>query len=305
MLLQLYRQYGVSYYCRLFGKTRQAFYEQQNKPNNEGLQTAMILKLVQEIRNDLPRCGTEKLLHLLQPKFNEHQIKIGRDGLYRLLGEHGYLIRFRKRKPYTTNSNHPYKKYPNLIRKLIITRAGKLWVSDITYIRLTNGFAYLCIITDAYSHKIVGYKLHWNLAAQGAIDALHIAAKDERITSELIHHSDRGIQYCCQDYVQEIKRYKIQLSMTENGDPYENPVAERINGILKHEHGLNATFTNYQAAKTAVDLAVKNYNELRPHNSCNRLTPIAAHELQGMLKKHWRPKKYAKRTHHEEEPIPI
>jgi putative transposase len=295
MLLQLYARYGVSYYCKLFGRTRQAFYEQQNKPTDRGLQGSFILKLVQEIRVDLPRCGTEKLLHILQSKFIEHGIKIGRDGLYQLLGEHGYLIRFRRRKPYTTNSKHHYKKYPNLIRQLVVTRAGKLWVSDITYIRLTSGFAYLSIITDAYSHKIVGYKLHSTLAAQGAIDALLMASFDEKITSELIHHSDRGIQYCCHDYVQEINRFKIQLSMTENGDPYENPVAERINGILKYEHGLNVTFASYDAAKTAVDLAVKNYNHLRPHDSCNRHTPIAAHELSGILKKHWKPKKYAKK----------
>jgi putative transposase len=295
MLLQLYARYGVSYYCKLFGRTRQAFYEQQNKPIDRGLQGSFILKLVQEIRVDLPRCGTEKLLHILQSKFIEHGIKIGRDGLYQLLGEHGYLIRFRRRKPYTTNSKHHYKKYPNLIRQLVVTRAGKLWVSDITYIRLTSGFAYLSIITDAYSHKIVGYKLHSTLAAQGAIDALLMASFDEKITSELIHHSDRGIQYCCHDYVKEINRFKIQLSMTENGDPYENPVAERINGILKYEHGLNVTFTSYDAAKTAVDLAVKNYNHLRPHDSCNRHTPIAAHELSGILKKHWKPKKYAKK----------
>jgi putative transposase len=295
MLLQLYAGYGVSYYCKLFGRTRQAFYEQQNKPTDMGLQGSFILKLVQEIRVDLPRCGTEKLLHLLQSKFIEHGIKMGRDGLYQLLGEHGYLIRFRRRKPYTTNSNHHYKKYPNLIRQLVVTRAGKLWVSDITYIRLVNGFAYLSIITDAYSHKIVGYKLHRTLAAQGAIDALLMASFDEKITSELIHHSDRGIQYCCQDYVKEINRFKIQLSMTENGDPYENPVAERINGILKYEHGLNATFASYETAKTVTDLAVKNYNYLRPHDSCNRHTPIVAHELSGILKKHWKPKKYAKK----------
>lgn len=300
MLLQLYGQWGVSYYCKLFGKTRQAFYEQQNKPADTGLQEAMVLKLVQEIRVDLPRCGTEKLQHLLQPRFMEHGIKIGRDGLYNLLAEHGYLIRFRRRKPYTTNSNHHYKKYPNLIRQLVITRAGKLWVSDITYIRLVNGFAYLSIITDAYSHKIVGYKLHLTLAAQGAIDALQMAGKDVKITSELIHHSDRGIQYCCHDYVQEINRLHIQLSMTENGDPYENPVAERINGILKYEHGLNVTFANYEAARTATDLAVKNYNHLRPHDSCNRLTPMVAHEQTGFLKKYWKPKKYAKKKQEQE-----
>ena len=156
------------------------------------------------------------------------------------------------------------------------------------------------IITDAYSHKIVGYKLHPSLAAQGAIDALQMAAKDVQITGELIHHSDRGIQYCCHDYVQEINHLHIQLSMTENGDPYENPVAERINGILKQEHGLNATFVNYETAKLATDLAVKNYNNFRPHDSCNRLTPVVAHELSGILKKYWKPKNYTKKKYKEE-----
>lgn len=292
MLMQLYSHYGVSYYCRLFGKTRQAFYDQKNKPSDTGMKDALVLKLVQEIRNDLPRCGSDKLHILLQDAFAWHGIKMGRDALNDLLGKHGYLIRCRRRKPYTTNSRHHYKKYPNLIRELTITRPGKLWVSDITYLRLKSSFAYLSIITDAYSHKIVGYKLHPTLAAQGAVDALKMASKDTRITSELIHHSDRGIQYCCHDYVQEIEGLNIQLSMTEKGDPYENPVAERINGILKHEHLLAQIFPSFEAAKNEVDKAVKAYNELRLHDSCNRMTPQAAHLQTGILKKHWKPKKY-------------
>jgi transposase InsO family protein len=295
LLLQLYSQYSLNYYCKLFGKSRQAYYEQKNKPEKDGFQEALILKLVAEIRKDLPRCGTDKLYFMLKNEFLAHQIKIGRDGLYRILGEYGLLIRYRKRKPYTTNSNHYYKKYPNLIRHLTVFEAGKLWVSDITYIRMNAGFAYLSIITDAYSYKIVGYKLHPTLHAKGAIDALMMASKDTKITKELIHHSDRGIQYCCHEYVEMIDYLNIQMSMTENGDPYENAVAERINGILKYEHGLKETFKNLQTAQLAVDIAVKAYNELRIHDSCNRLTPIKAHEEKGVLKKYWKKKVFTKK----------
>lgn len=290
--MQLYSRFSISYYCKLFGKSRQAFYEQIKSPTDKGLQDALVLRLVAEIREDLPRCGTDKLYFMLQNSFSEHRIKLGRDGLYRLLGKYGLLIRHRRRKPYTTNSNHHYKKYPNLIKGMQLTQAGELWVSDITYIRLNSGFCYLSIITDAYSHKIIGYKLHPTLHSEGAIDALIMAAKDKKRLSHLIHHSDRGIQYCCVEHVRMIEHLGIRLSMTEKGDPYENAIAERINGILKHEHGLKQIFTNYQAAMQAVDEAIKKYNEIRPHDSCDRLTPRMAHEQKGVLKKHWKVKKY-------------
>lgn len=293
--MQLYSHYSVGYYCKLFGKSRQGFYEQKNEQNNKGLQDALVLKLVAEIRDDLPRCGTDKLHFMLQRSFADHRIKLGRDGLYDLLGRYGLLIRHRKRKPYTTNSHHRYKKYPNLIKEMVLTQAGMLWVSDITYLRIASEFAYLSIITDAYSHKIVGYKLHKTLHAQGAIDALIMADKDERKTDKLIHHSDRGIQYCCNDYVQMIAHCNIQLSMTEKGDPYENAIAERVNGILKYEHGLKETFGSFNEAKNAADDAVKKYNGLRIHDSCSRLTPVMAHEQKGVLQKYWKPKVYAKK----------
>jgi putative transposase len=293
--VQLYSHFSVSYYCRLFGKSRQAFYGQKNQNNDKGFEDALVLKLVAEIRRDLPRCGADKLHCMLQPSFTEHGIKLGRDGLYRLLGSYGLLIRHRNRKPYTTNSNHPYKKYPNLIRDMKLTRAGELWVSDITYIRKVSGFSYLCIITDAYSHKIVGYKLHPTLHSKGAEDALIMASGDAKKTDKLIHHSDRGIQYCCSEYVRMIEHYGIRLSMTEKGDPYENAIAERVNGILKHEHGLKQTFATEAQAKQAVDMAVKNYNEIRIHDSVARLTPVMAHEQKGILKKHWKAKVYRKK----------
>jgi len=300
----MYSQFSISYYCKLFGKSRQAFYEQKNGVTDKGLQDAIVLKLVNEIRLDLPQCGTDKLYHSLKAAFEQHGIKLGRDGLYRLLGRYGLLVRCRKRKPFTTNSNHRYKKYPNLIRDMLVGQAGQLWVSDITYIRIAYGFCYLSIITDAYSHKIVGYKLHPTLEAQGAIDALLMAAKDVKRTSSLIHHSDRGIQYCCNEHVKMIEHFGIQLSMTEKGDPYENAMAERVNGILKYEHNLKQTFADYSTAKEAVDDAVKKYNEIRIHDSCGRLTPMQAHEQKGVLKKYWKPKVYRK-THAEQKVLQL
>jgi putative transposase len=301
--VQLYSAYSISYCCSLFGKSRQAYYEQKDKDKDKGFEAALVLKLVAGIRKDLPRCGTDKLHFMLRSDFNTHGIKLGRDGLYRLLGQYGLLIRQRKRRPYTTDSNHHYRKYPNLIRNKILSRAGQLWVSDITYIRTVKGFCYLSIITDAYSHKIVGYKLHPTLQAGGAIDALIMAATDVRRTSVLVHHSDRGIQYCCADYVRMAEHYGIQLSMTENGDPYENAIAERINGILKQEHGLYETFSGNEAAAKAVDEAVRKYNGLRIHDSCARLTPIVAHEQNGGLRKYWYPKRYKTQKQQQEQAI--
>jgi len=252
------------------------------------MSAVIVLKLVGEIRQDLPRAGVPKLHYLLQGKFVEHGIKMGRDALYQLLGEHGYLLRYRRRKPYTTNSNHPYKKYPNLIREIkYLTHPGQLWVSDITYIRLKEGFAYLSIVTDAYSHKIIGYCLHPSLHSDGPIGALLQAIQSKRGAS-LIHHSDRGTQYCCAEYVKVLEHYNIQISMTEKGDPYENAIAERINGILKGDFLLDKTFSSFSEACQAVDQAVEKYNHIRPHDSCDRLTPVQAHNQTGFLRKRWK-----------------
>lgn len=293
--MQLYSFYSVNYYCKLFGKSRQAYYEQQKETNDKGLEEVLVINLVKEIRSDLPRCGVDKLHFMLKDTFSAHGLKIGRDKLYDLVGQYGLLIRYRNRKPYTTNSYHHFKKYPNLIREKVITQAGELWVSDITYLRTVNGFSYLSIITDAYSHKIVGYKLHKTLQSEGAVDALIMANKDAGKTDKLIHHSDRGIQYCCREYVQMILHFGIQLSMTEKGDPYENAIAERVNGILKYEFDLRQTFNSHESAEHAVHDAIKMYNERRIHDSCNRLTPIQAHEQKGVLKKYWKPKVYKNR----------
>lgn len=171
-------------------------------------------------------------------------------------------------------------------------RPGRLWVSDITYIRTEKGFVYLSLITDAYSKKIVGWCLWPDLTSQGALNALKMAIAGEGVKKDLIHHSDRGIQYCCNDYVNYLKGSKIEISMTEKGDPYENAIAERINGILKDEYELNETYTDYHTAMEAVKIAIYKYNQKRPHRSIDFMFPVDAHFQTGPLKKHWNKRKY-------------
>lgn len=273
--------------CELFGYTRQAWYDTKKRQSETQLSEVFLLQEVKKLRSEHKKMGCEKLHKLMQPFLAEHKIKLGRDKFYFLLSEHGLQVRRKRRKAKTTNSNHLFKKYPNIIRDLELKCAGKLWVSDITYIRTKYGFAYLSLITDAYSKKIVGWSLWPNLTSTGALNALKMAIETEGVTEKLIHHSDRGIQYCCYDYVNHLKASNIQISMTENGDPYENAVAERVNGILKDEYDLYDTFEDYNEAHEAVKIAIEKYNNKRPHRSCNMLTPEQAHKQTGVLRKHW------------------
>ena len=292
----MYPTHGTGIICSLFGKSRQAWYESEQRAFHGMLETTFVLKLVEEIRREMPRIGTQKLHHMLKSKFTEHSIKLGRDKFYDVLERHGYLLRYRKRKPYTTDSHHRFKKYPNLIRDLLLNGSGQLWVSDITYIRSGSGFNYLSLITDAYSRKIVGYCLWPSLESQGAIKALEMALAGNKRSKDTIHHSDRGVQYCCSDYVRCIEKACIQLSMTEKGDPYENAIAERVNGILKTEFGLSGHFTTNSQALEAVDNAVDIYNNRRPHASCDYLTPVIAHDQKGDLLKRWKKHNWIKNT---------
>ncbi|WP_372653503.1 IS3 family transposase [Draconibacterium sp.] len=278
--------------CGLFGFSRQAWYDNKKRQSGLQMQEVFILTLAKQLRKEHKRMGAEKLHRLITPKLQEHNIKYGRDKFYFLLREHGLLVKRRKRGPKTTNSNHLYRKYPNLIREVELLSSGRLWVSDITYIRTEKGFVYLSLVTDAYSKKIVGWCLWPDLTSEGALNALRMAVAGEGVKPGLIHHSDRGIQYCCNDYVNFLKGSKINISMTENGDPYENAIAERVNGILKDEYDLNETFADYHAALEATKLAVHKYNNKRPHRSVDFMFPKDAHQQQGPLKKHWKKRKY-------------
>ena len=237
----------------------------------------------------MPRIGVRKLHHILTDTLQRHQISIGRDKLFDLLSDYGLLVRRRKRKRVnTTDSNHPFRKYPNLIRELEVLRPNRLWVSDITYLNLPDSFCYLSLVTDAYSRKIVGYCLHPTLKKEGPMQALKMAVADRVYRQPLIHHSDRGLQYCCGDYISLLEQSGINISMTEKGDPYENAIAERVNGILKSELELDRDFDSFDVAKAVVDRAIGIYNYQRPHASCNYLTPIEAHAKQGLLKTKWK-----------------
>jgi transposase InsO family protein len=202
-----------------------------------------------------------------------------------------HTVRRRKRrKPLTTDSGHPFFKYPNLIRELEVVRPNQLWVSDITYIPVGAGFCYLSLITDAYSRKIVGWCLWENLKRDGTVQALKEAMSSAAAKSlrGLIHHSDRGLQYCSSEYTELLSSNGVIISMTEKGDPYENAIAERVNGILKSEFGLGNRFQSYADAVEAVRKAIHTYNTLRPHASCDYLTPEQAHGWEGKLKSKWK-----------------
>jgi len=249
----------------------------------------MVLMYVRGIRSHQPRIGTRKLHSTLGSVFEENGIKMGRDKFFALLKENGLLVKPRRRKKITTDSNHVYRKYPNLIREYVPCGPEQIWASDITYVSTAQGFVYVSLVTDQYSKKIMGHHVHPTLEAKGPLEALKMAIKNRcHHETNLIHHSDRGIQYCCEEYVNLLKRNKIQISMSAPGNPYENAVAERVNGILKNEFYIDDHFRNVKQVRQTVKETVAVYNTARPHASCNYLTPDQANYQYGILKKRWK-----------------
>lgn len=253
------------------------------------LNETIILDMIRMIRKSRPKTGARKLYVETKQKLSRYGINIGRDKLFELLRENGMLIRKRKRKVVTTYSKHWFRKYPNLIRGFNPIKANQLWVSDITYLETEAGFVYLFLITDAYSRKILGWHLSENLQAENAIFALEMALLNSTLShNELIHHSDRGIQYCSKHYIELLEKYQVSISMTENGDPLENAIAERVNGILKDEWINDLDIPNYSIAKEYIEKIIFLYNNDRLHSSIDMLTPNEAHKKKGELKKHWK-----------------
>ncbi|WPP53640.1 IS3 family transposase [Catalinimonas niigatensis] len=225
-LKERYKRISLSRLCLLFGMTRQAYYQHYWNFEERQFEDSLVVNEVQCIRKSHPRMGGRKLYELLEPFILEHQIKMGRDALFELLAANHLLVKRRKRRVYTTQSFHWLRKYPNLIKDLTPERSNQLWVSDITYWKIVTGYVYISLITDAYSHKILGYQVAETLEAIESIQALEMAlATLDQPIDELIHHSDRGIQYCSQGYVKLLQDRGIQISMTENGDPLENAIA--------------------------------------------------------------------------------
>lgn len=289
---QDYPKFGIKLLCRLFGKTRHAYYDHQWRLQDQGIKEDIIIQHVLEIRKGLPRVGTLKLHNMLNPVLEPHSITVGRDYLFDLMREHRLDIRRRKRRAVTTDSRHWMHKYSNLIKDLVVDRPEQVWVSDITYIRLNTQWAYLSLVTDAYSRKIMGYALRTDLTAKGCVEALEMALGNRVYDQKLIHHSDRGSQYCSASYVDILIGDGIGISMTENGDPYENAIAERVNGIIKSEFNLYSSFGSLEETSQKIGKSIKAYNEIRPHSSCDFLTPEAAHYKTGMLKRRWKKRAY-------------
>jgi transposase InsO family protein len=274
--------------CTALGYSRQAFYQQRATIEREALQEDLIIQQVLHIRRRQKIVGTVKLLEMMETFLFQHKIQIGRDKLNDLLATHNLLVRRRKRRaPITTFSGHWLRKYPNLIIGLPVISPNTLWVSDITYITLQDDFAYLSLITDAYSRMITGYYLSRNLQAEGCVEALKMALKQLPVEHSLIHHSDRGSQYCSTEYVEQLQGRHIAISMTQNSDPRENAIAERVNGIIKQEL-LEASYPGFDQAKDGVKNAIYVYNHERLHRSIDMLTPFQAHQTTGELKKHWK-----------------
>ena len=234
--------------------------------------------MVREKRRWMPRIGTKKLYKLLQADLAKLQgPSIGRDKLFDILRRHGLLVKRRRKYGRTTDSYHYFRKYKNKLKEVSLEKPNQVYVSDITYIRVGTKFMYLFLVTDAYSRVIVGWHLSASLGIEGAIAALKMALKGCPNPKGIIHHSDRGIQYCCKDYTALLVKNAMQISMTEENHCYENSLAERVNGILKDEFLLDDVFKNDRIAQKAVEEAIYIYNTMRPHWSLNLLTPLQMH----------------------------
>jgi putative transposase len=264
---------SISKICACFNLKRNAYYKFKERYTQREADEAKVIDLVKEERKTQPRVGTKKLHKGLEETFTKEGVKVGRDRLFDILRDNNLLVPKKRAFAKTTNSYHHFHKYNNLIKDKKITKPNQVWVSDITYIRTVKGFCYLALITDLFSRKIVGFDISDSLELSGCLRALQKALWQARPADGLVHHSDRGVQYCSHAYVGKLKKHKISISMTEENHCYENAVAERVNGILKDEFYLDECFfsTAYaiKAAKSAIDI----YNNKRLHLSLDYKTP--------------------------------
>jgi len=275
--------------CQIFGISRQAYYQSIIEEQKRFYEGEIIIQEVESFRRIHRKKGGRKLHLSLQPFLKEMGVKMGRDCFFDLLRSHGLLVKRRKSRMITTDSKHWYKKYPNLIKNIVVLKPNQLWVSDITYVKYGLYFAYLSLVTDAYSRKIVGFSIQKDLKAKGPVEALRVAIKssESQRFKGMIHHSDRGVQYCCDDYVSCLAKAEIQISMTETSDPLDNAIAERVNGIIKNEYDLERTGT-FSTLKQRTVQAIFDYNNFRQHNSIDNMTPCQAHNMTGLINRTWK-----------------
>ena len=287
--------------CTLFGVTKQAYYKQLKVAELEVAKEEIIVGLIQKKRIVWKRGSGRNLHQSLKKEMQEHQLKIRRDKFFDVLRNNSLLIKPKRFRAKTTCSYHHFNKFNNLIQNLIPQKANEVWVSDITYLWLKekDKFCYLSLITDMYSRKIVGHCVYEDLSVKGCLISLREALKNtgKNNTQDLIHHSDRGAQYCCHAYVDLLQKKSINISMTQTGDPLENAIAERINKTIKEEFtdDKQINFSNIDIAKTVIKRFIDFYNKERPHRSIEWLTPNQAHSRQGELRRVW--KSYYKIRH--------
>lgn len=255
--------------CRILGASRQAYYKGTKVNTKRFLEEQILLQAVAAIRVRQPRVGGRKLQKMLL----RMGFEIGRDKVFVILEKYDLLVKPLRNFRRTTNSNHRFRKYHNLIKDKEVTRPNEVFVADITYIDTYEGFSYLVIITDLYSRKVVGWDLSQSLGIEGCQRAVRMALSGIKSPEELIHHSDRGLQFCSYGYVAILKEHNIEISMTEENHVYENAVAERLNGILKTEFSLGEKLKSFNIAKLLVEEAIRIYNEERLHTSLNYQTP--------------------------------
>lgn len=282
----------------MFGVSKQAYHKQKGETAaRKAAQEAFALEYIHKIRGLDPGIGGMKLWYMYRWEFPDIE-RVGRDRFEDIIHRHGLKVRHRMRKPRTTDSTHGLPMFPNLVREFIPTSVNQLWVSDITYIPvwidgITYRFAYLSLIMDAYSHEIIGWAVGHTLETSYTAKALKMAfgkleGVDEEVIRKLIHHSDRGVQYASREYVRLLKGKHIRISMTENGDPKENAMAERINSTIKNELLRGIRFTSIRQISVALDTAVWFYNTRRPHMSVDMMTPQEAAKCNGEIRKWWR-----------------
>ncbi len=279
--------------CLQFGFSKQAYYKQINQLEKNAVVEDVVVGLIKEKREIWKRGSGRNLHQSLKNDFKEHQIKLGRDKFFDVLRQNGLLIKPKRIRAKTTCSYHHFNKYANLIEAAVPERCNEIWVSDITYVWLKeqDKFCYLNLITDLYSRKTVGHCMYEDLSVKGSVTALQEALKQRKDkTLSLIHHSDRGVQYCCHVYVEILQKNKIKISMTQSGNPLENAVAERINRTIKEEFtdDRELHFCSIESAKASIKEFVRFYNEKRPHRSINWHTPNEAHKIKGSIKRVWK-----------------
>jgi len=263
--------------CRLFGVSRQSIYQRIKHQQLRTKQLEPIKAMVLRLRRYMPRLGTRKLYYLLKPEIEAAGIKIGRDALFDYLREQDLLVKAKRSYTKTTYSNHWMKKHPNLLEGLTIKQPEQVFVSDITYLESEEGVHYLSLVTDASSRKIMGHEMSRQMKASDVVKALNMAAQQRISSSALIHHSDRGSQYCSSLYQSALIKHDIKPSMTDGYDCYQNALAERINGILKQEFLLYRC-KSFDDLKQLVNESIETYNNMRPHLSLGMKTPNQVHK---------------------------